>query len=312
MKNSINSCQLGAISGRNWLVFAALMSILAVGSARAQSPDGDWKARTISPVANPIYFEDPQINSEVRPVFLDHRLPDTFHFSGGTVPLGGDIKVIATQLRYALNDRLALIATKDGYIMSQPDHTLSHTYGWANLTAGLKYACIDDKDDQFILTPGFTVEIPTGDQRVFQGHGAGLWNVFASAGKGWDDFHVTANTGFLIPDDFSKQTAQAHYSLQFDYYCCQYFIPFVTGNGYTVLSEANNKLLGAVDLNTELYDLSDFGSTKAGGRTQVTLGAGFRSRLRKYLDFGFAYEFGATNPQGIFRDRFTLDFIWRF
>jgi len=290
----------------------ALASTLAIQPARGQASDTDWKAQTISPVANPIYFEDPQIDSELRPVFLEHRLPGVFRFQGGTAPLGGDVQVFAVQARYALSDRLAIIATKDGYIASRPDHTLGHTYGWGDISAGLKYALIDDKPNNFILTPGFTVELPTGNEKVFQARGAGLWNVFASAEKGWRDFHITGNAGFLIPDDFGAQTAQAHYSLQLDYRVCQYFIPFVVGNGYTILSDADHNYLSGVPLNTELYDLSDLGSTHAAGRTQLTAGAGFRSRLVKNLDLGFAYEYGVTSPQGIFKDRFTTDLIWRF
>ena len=311
MNNNIISSKIKAQMIRMSLT-AAVLGSLTILPVQAQSSDTDWKSHAISPVANPIYFEDPLISSEARPIFLEHRFPETFHFQGGTVPLGGDLKVIAAQLRYALSDRLALIATKDGYIFSQPDHTLSHTYGWANLAAGLKYAAIDDPANELIVTPGFTIELPTGNPRVFQGKGAGLWNVFTSAEKGFNDFHLTGNAGFLIPNDFSKQTAQAHYSLQADYYICQYFIPFAVLNGYTVLTDSNNKLLGAVDLNTELTDLSDFGSTKASGRTQLIAGAGFRSRLTKKLDIGFAYEYGITSPQGIFKDRFTVDAIWRF
>jgi hypothetical protein len=312
MKKLIKPSHQKNESNRCFYLVAAAGTALLLTQFNARCSDNDWSTRAISPVANPIYFEDPLIDTEARPIYMDHRLPDTFHFSGGKVPLGGDIQVIAAQLRYALSDRLALIATKDGYIMSEPDHTLKHTYGWGNISAGLKYAVVDDKADELIVTPGFTVEIPMGDESVFQGHGAGLWNLFTSAEKGWQDFHVTGNAGFLLPDDFSKQTAEAHYSLQADYYVCQYFIPFAVGNGYTVLSEADNKLLGAVNLNSEFNDLSDFGSTKADGRTQLILGAGFRSRLLKNLDLGFAYEFGATNPQGIFKDRFTADLIWRF
>lgn len=294
------------------LLTAAAASLLAINPVHGQSADSDWRAQTISPVANPIYFEDPQIDSEVRPIYFDHLLPSVFRYAGGTAPLGGQVQVFALQLRYALTDRLALIATKDGYIESQPDHTLPHTYGWGNVAAGLKYALIDDKKDQFILTPGFTIEVPTGNQEVFQGRGAGLWNAFASAEKGCDKFHITGNVGFLIPDDFSEQTAEAHYSLQLDYYVCQYFIPFVVGNGYTVLSEADHNYLAGVPLTTEFNDLSDLGSTQAGGRTQIILGGGFRTRLLKNLDLGFAYEFGTTTPVGIFAGRYTGDLIFRF
>jgi len=289
---------------------AALLAAPMVSFGSDQSPS--WLDNTISPVANPIYFEDPRITSEVRPIFMQHYLPDNFYFNGGKAPLGGDVHLYAVQLRYALSDRLGLIATKDGYIEMRPDHTLSHSYGWADLAAGLKYAVVDDRENQFIVSPGFTLEIPTGNTDVQQGRGAGEWNVFVSAEKGFDTWHLTGNLGFRIPNNFSKNTAQAHYSLQLDYRVCQYFIPFVAANGYTVLTDGDHKLLGAVDLNTEMYDLINFGSTKAAGRTQMTLGGGLRSRLLPNLDLGFAYEFGVVEHVGIFDSRITADVIWRF
>jgi hypothetical protein len=102
---------------------------------------------------------------------MQHWLPDTFKFSGGSVPLGGDVQVYAVQLRYALSDRLALIATKDGWIEMNPDHTLGSSDGWANLAAGLKYALVDNRDAQLLVTPGLTFEIPTGSDDVVQGEG---------------------------------------------------------------------------------------------------------------------------------------------
>lgn len=294
-------------------------AVLTGGALRtAQAADaGDWKDKTISPVINPIYFEDPHIHTEVRPIFMQHDLPGTFKFAGGAAPLGGDVRLYAVQLRYALTDRLGLIATKDGYIEFKPQGALTgvHSDGWANLAAGLKYALIDDRANQFILTPGFTIELPTGSEfgaSQLQGKGLGEWNVFLSAAKGWDNLHATANIGLRVPNDMSKQTTQLHYSAQLDYYTCRYFIPFVAVNANTVLNNANEKLLGALDLNAEMYDLINFGSTKAAGNTQATVGGGFRSRLLTQLDLGFAYEAGIASPKGIFDTRFTVDLIWRF
>ncbi len=294
---------------------ATLMAggFLAVAVSTGLGADKEsWLDKAISPVGNPILFEDPRITTEVRPIFMNHWLPDTFHFSGGSAPLGGEVRVYAVQLRYALTERLGLIATKDGYIEFRPDNTLTHENGWADLCAGLKYAIVDDRERQLIVTPGFTIELPTGNQDVGQGHGKGVWNVFVSAEKGWDNFHVTGNVGANIPNDFDEQTAQLHYSLQLDYYVCQYFIPFFVVNGYTILSEGENQLLPGVDLNTEMYDLINFGSTKAGGRTQITVGGGARSKLTKMLDLGVAYEAGVSDPVGIFDSRVTVDLIWRF
>lgn len=231
--------------------------IAASTCARAQ--EGDWQSKVAAPAGNPIDFEDARIRSEIHPVFMRHWLPDTFHFAGGTAPLGGDVRGCAVQLRYARTERLGLIATKDGYIEMRPDRPLTDQTGWANLAAGLKYALVDDAEKQLLITPGLTFELPTGNTDVLQGRGKGEWN------------------------------------------------PFVVANGYTILSEGENKLLGAVDLNTERYDRINFGRTKAGGKTQVTLGGGFRSFLTRNIECGIAYEAGVTNANGIFDSRLTVD-----
>ena len=291
---------------------AILTTALAATAKAADTQPTNWLDNTISPVANPIYFEDPRVTSEVRPIYMYHMLPDTFHFKGGSVPLGGQVQVMALQLRYALSDRLALIATKDGYIEFQPKNVLGHAYGWGDLAAGLKYAVVDDREKQLIVSPGFTITVPTGSTDVMQGHGSGEWNLFVSAEKGFDQFHVTGNAGFRIPNDFSQNTAQLHYSLQLDYYACQWFIPFFAANGYTILSNGDQKLLGVVPLNAEMYDLINFGATDAAGSTQFTVGGGLRTRLTKNVDAGVAYEAGVMDPKGIFDSRVTADVIWRF
>lgn len=289
----------------------AILGLTLAGQTYAADSADNWKSKAISPVANPIFFEDPRITSEVRPIFMQHWLPDTFDFQGGSVPLGGDVRVYAVQLRYALTDRLGLIATKDGYIEFKPDNTLGHAYGFADLAAGLKYALVDDVEKQLIVTPGFTFGIPTGDDEVLQGDGNGEWDVFVSAEKGWGNWHLTGNVGARLPMDADAQTSQLHYSLQLDYYACDYFIPFVVMNGYYILSEGNDRLLG-VNLNTEMYDLINYGSTAAKGNTMLTIGGGFRSKLCKCVDFGAAYEAGVVDPVGIFDSRVTVDFIWHF
>lgn len=290
----------------------AVMAALPAAAAFCAQAQTSWLDNTISPVANPIYFEDPRITTEIRPIYIYQSLPETFHFKGGSVPLGGQIQVFAVQLRYAVNDRLAIIATKDGYIECQPDHTLPHGYGFGDLAAGLKYALVDDRDSQLLVSPGLTVTIPTGSQDVFQARGSGEENVFVSAEKGVDKLHFTGNAGFRIPNNFDCQTAQLHYSAQVDYYACQWFIPFAVANGYTVLTDGNHKLLGVVPLDAEMYDLVNFGATDAAGSTQFTLGGGARAKLVKNVDVGVAYEAAVADPKGIFDSRVTADVIVRF
>lgn len=295
-------------------VVAALLVGFTFTSHADSQGASDWKAGLISPVANPIYFEDPRVTSEVRPIFIQQWLPKQFDFYGGTVPLDGEARVYAVQLRYALTERLGLIATKDGYIEFKPKGALAanHGYGFADLAFGLKYALLECAEHQLLVTPGLTLTVPTGNDEVFQGDGSGEWNLFVSAAKGFDDLHVLGNLGFRIPNNTSEQTVQAHYSLQVDYRLSDYFIPFVCLNGYTTLTDGKDLLLGAVPLNTEMYDLINFGSSEAAGTTQIVLGGGFRSNVTKNLSVGAAYEVGTSTRQGIFDSRLTIDSIFRF
>lgn len=289
-------------------VFASLSLAPAGDTISAKAPKNpvvppaavDWKEHTISPVANPIFFEDPIIRSEIRPIYAYHRIDPGF------VTGDGDASLYAMQIRWAITDRLAFIATQDGYF-DVSTTTLGDLDGWMDLAAGFKYALIDDTANQFILTPGFTFFIPVGDDEVFQGRGSGEWNVFVSAEKGFNDFHLTGNVGFRFPNDTDEQSSILHYSLMADYYVHQYFIPFVVMNGWTVLQEGNN-----IPLSSEGYDVINFGSSLADGVTQMTLGGGFRSRLMSNVDFGVAYEKAVVSPEGLTDDRFTFDFCIRF
>ena len=259
---------------------------------------GDWLSHTISPVNNPIFFEDPTIRTELRPIYMRHNIDNGF------ITKGGDVNLYALQFRWAITDRLALIATKDGYVDINPGAGPGAS-GWADVGLGLKYALIDDRANQFILTPGVTFEAPFGEKKVFQGNGDGEFNLFVSAAKCFGDFHLTTNVGFRLPIDGDAESSSFHYSLMADYYVCQWFIPFVSMNGSTVISNGT-----ALPLDSEGYDLINFGSTSAD--TSVTLGGGFRTRIRPNLDFGFGYETAVVNPKGLFADRFTFDVIWRF
>jgi hypothetical protein len=274
--------------------------VAAKNPAPAPVAAADWKTDTISPVANPIFAEDPVIRTEIRPIFAYHRIDDGF------ITGGGDATLWALQLRFAITERLAFIATQDGYFNINLDNG-ANLDGWMDLAAGFKYALIDDKENQFILTPGFTFHIPTGNEEVFQGRGDGEWNLFVSAEKGFGKAHLQGNVGFRIPNDSNQQSTILHYGLMLDYHVHDLFIPFIQANGFTVVSEGNN-----LPLDSEGYDVINFGSSKASGTTQMTLGGGFRSRLTKNLDFGVAYEKAVISPEGLTDDRFTFDFSIRF
>ncbi|MFN0069497.1 MAG: hypothetical protein ACKVYV_17915 [Limisphaerales bacterium] len=276
-----------------------ITGLAALGLACAATAQG-WTDEAIAPVTNPIFFESALIQSEVRPLFMWHRLDEDF------LGTEADVRLYAVQLRWAVTDRLAIIATKDGYIEIEPDAG-SNSDGWANIAAGVKYAAYQDDASQFVVTPGFTFEIPIGSDEVFQGEGDGIFNLFVSAIKGWDRLHLNANLGGQIPMDADANTANLRYSVMLDYFASRWFIPFVAFNAFTTLSDGDR-----LPLSSEGFDLINFGSMDASGTTQGAIGVGFRTRLLPSLDFGFAYENGVLEDDDIFKDRFTFDMVWRF
>lgn len=287
---------------------ATLVFALISGTASAQknavptlADAVDWKVNTISPVANPLHFEDPVIRTELRPVFVYHNIHKGF------ITGGGQAQLYALQIRYAITDRLAFIATQDGYLDINAG-ALGNPDGWMDLAAGFKYALIDDMENQFILTPGLTYLIPSGDRRVFQGRGGGEFDLFVSAMKGFGDFHLTGNVGFRIPVVANENSSIFHTNLMADYYVSRWFIPFVQMSTWTVANAGNN----IPGLTSEGYDIINFGGGASQGLTQVTLGAGFRVRLTDNLDLGLAYEKAVATPQGLYDDRYTFDLSIRF
>ena len=279
------------------LLVAGAVALILSQSNTAQGES--WKDKTIAPVTNPFYFEAAQVNTELRPVFIHHEIPSSFLG-------GGDANVYGVQARWAVNDRLALIATKGGICdLDMPAAGINET-GWADLGFGLKYAAVDDEENQLLITPGLKLELPSGSGGIFQNNGDGEWNVFVSAMKGFDDLHFTGSVGARIPNDNDEESSFLHWSAQVDYYTCKWFIPFIAFNSFTVLSGGD----GATPV--EGYDLINFGSAAAEGDTYNAIGFGFRSRLHDRVDLGLSYENGVGSDEGIMDERYIVDMVIRF
>jgi len=114
----------------------------------------------VMPMSMPYLFEDPFITTGVNVVGIWHDYPT----GRKSVFQGGDAWVTAVQARVAITDRLAFIATKDGYAWHRPDNELlRNDQGFFDIAAGFKYALIDDRENNFILTPSLRIDIPVGN-----------------------------------------------------------------------------------------------------------------------------------------------------
>ena len=276
-----------------------LLAVSVVGFGE-QAAKADELSEMISPLSHFVNFEDPRIQSEIRPIFAHHEIDDDF------ITQGGNVQLYAVQARLALTEDLAFIATKDGFIDLNPKALPDQT-GWADIDLGFKYAFYQDAVAGEIFTGGLRYSIPVGDDDVFQGQGDGLFNPFISGAIAVDDWNFMAATGFRIPFD-SDDSAFYDLDIHVDYEFGQFY-PFLELGVITVVSEGDR-----LPETSEGQDLFNFGSNNSQGETLVTLTGGGRYRITDDIDFGAGVQFPLTSGAGsnIIDYRVYSDFIFRF
>ncbi|HWB14281.1 MAG TPA: hypothetical protein VG826_33950 [Pirellulales bacterium] len=254
----------------------------------------------ISPMTNPVYFEDPRNLTEARVIFLNHQLPSA-------VLGGGDVQLFATQLRAALTDRLSIIAVKDGYIFAGQD--APPIEGWANVNVGLKYNLYADPVRQRLLSLGTRIEMPVGSYRALQGNsGTSQFDIFLSGGTQLGSLsHLVSTAGFRLPADTNKQNEQFFWSLHLD------------------RRLPNRPLYGLFELNWYHWmtnvpgglpvgglDLYNFGSSGVAGTNIVTGALGLKYKPSLNSEVGFCWEVPLTARRDIMDNRLTADLILRY
>jgi hypothetical protein len=251
----------------------------------------------ISPMTNPVFFEDPRNLTEARFIFLHHNLPDSL--------LGNSVNVYAMQFRLALTERLSLIATKDGFVDSQSPILDS---GYADLAAGLKYNLYRDACAGTLLSGGFTYEIPMGSNRSLQGNGSGEWNFFVTGGKRLGSkSHWISAAGIRVPNDDNAENQVSYWSNHWDRQIGDRPIyAFTEVNWYHYMSSGT--AFGPV----EGGDLFNLGSSGVTGNDLVTQAIGGKFKPRRHVEIGVAYEFPLTERKGLLEDRLTADLIFRY
>jgi hypothetical protein len=252
----------------------------------------------ISPMTNPVFFEDPRTLSEVRFIFLSHELPPA---------LGGNtVQVYAMQVRAALTKRLSLIATKDGFIYTQSPVLDS---GFADIAAGLKYNLYRDTCAGRLLSAGMTFEVPSGSNRSLQGNGNGEFHFFVTGGtRIGDKAHWISAGGIREPADTSLENRVMCWSNHLDRQIGDRpLYVFTELNWYNYTSSAT-----AFPLPLEGGDLFNLGSPGITGNDLVTHAIGLKAKPRSNMEAGFAWEYPMTTRQGLMENRITADLIVRY
>jgi Putative MetA-pathway of phenol degradation len=287
--------------------------------APVASADGFAQARR--PISNPTLFDLALPGTNLHPIFIHHALPDRLNTASGLLPVGGDVEIYALQFEIALNDRLSVVATKDGYVDLSPDRTLRSESGFGNLAGGVKYAFYYDPASRTAVSGTATLELPTGDSDVFQGEGEGAVNLILNGLQLIDQWQLAGSAGFQVP--FSdEQSTTSFLSAHASYELCKYFIPLVELNWFYVVDPGNgtgnypSQVGGLVPaaIKFEGGDYFNLGAVNSSAnRDLVTAAVGFRSRLSDTVDVGAAYELPLTDEENSLMDeRVTLDLNWKF
>jgi hypothetical protein len=253
----------------------------------------------ISPVSMPTVNEDPRVDTELRPMYMYTQISEDF------VTNGGNYSVVAAQARFAITDRIGIIATKDGYIFLRPDDVVPDDEGWANLGFGVKGVFYKDDDAAFIFSGGLRYEAASGNRDVLQGKGVGTLNPFLSIAKGFGDFHLQGYTGPILAID-DGDSSFYDVALHADYRLFERFYPLLEFNWRYGLKGGER-----LPIDQEGWDLVNLGSTEAGGESVATIAFGARYRIIDTVDVGAVAEFPVTDRHDILGWRVTTDLIWR-
>ncbi|NQV23948.1 MAG: hypothetical protein HQ518_06225 [Rhodopirellula sp.] len=257
--------------------------------------------RFIEPVTNSVFFEDPRSRTRLRFLFINQTIPNSTPVLGG-----GDFQVYGLEATFALNERWAIIAQKDGWINLQADG-IPHQNGWANLATGLKYVLVRDVENQFLLTTGVQYEWSNGSSAVFQGNGDGIWNPFLSAGKEFNcNTHVITTIGAHLPSDHADSSS-VFYSLHADHALTDKLYGLMELNGLHYVNDGS-RLAAPI----EGGDLLNLGSTTAEGNYLLTMAFGGTYKFNPNWETAAAYEFPLAGKGDIFKNRLTatLSFVY--
>lgn len=264
----------------------------------------------ISPVTNPLLFEDPRALTEVRPIFMYQQIPGSQpDFNGGSVYYYG------VQARLAVTDRLSFTFNKLAGITLSPGSNSLYDggTGFGELWLGPKYTFIRNEETGTLLAGGVQFQIPIGSSNVFQNTGDLSVVPYLTYGQNFGrdlkigSFNTLIGTGYALSTDNIRSDyyyLSAH--LDLDVMNKHKFYPLVELNWLYYTNNGNGLPTG--NEGRDLFNLG--GQAKNSG--MVTGAFGARYKITESAQVGAAFEFPLAGPRDMFQYRVTLDFILRY
>lgn len=291
-------------SGRRAATFLAAFAAAGASFASAQhantvlfgeaNPDGlalPAERQAVHPISAPYFHEDSFVTTDLRAWYVRHEFGST---------LGGRATVAALQVRAALTESIQFVAYKDGLVdFDVPGLDES---GLNDLAAGIKWAFLQDWENDTHAAVGIGYELGIGDEDVLQDDDElRLW---ASFNQGYDRLHLGATANFyttLGGEANAKDVDRMSFHLHADYHVNELFSPVVEVNAYTSLAGGGDDAPLGVDV-------ANLGS----GEDVITGVLGFEARPAEALAVRLGYESPLTDNVDLFGYRWTLSAVWSF
>lgn len=301
-----SACTLGLAVG-----LGALMSGTALGEGLFDNLEGSFGEggfdRYVPPITNPVQNETPFITTEIKPFYAYHSIPEDF------VTDGGSVQVVGLQARIALTERLAFIATTDGYTWIDFDETLPDDSGLNDIAAGFKYAIVNQPDEGEIVSLGLRYVAPVGGLETagleLNGTGAGYLNPFVTGAKLWDKTQVQGSLGAQIAlsdDNWSFIHASGHV----DHEIAPNLFPALEFNAMIPVDGGDQITSGPLDSLTGA-DIVDIGADDP--QPILTIGGGVRYRVSDNAIFGVGADYNVLEDEDhVYGWRIITDLVLHF
>ncbi|AMV28166.1 hypothetical protein VT84_27415 [Gemmata sp. SH-PL17] len=256
----------------------------------------------VGPVSNPVFSKDPRSNSYARFLFINNNIPASHPLGGG------NIQVYALQTNLAVTERLSIIAEKDGLAHFATRNAPSQT-GFLNLAAGLKYTFYRNVETQTLAAAGFLYEIPSGEAKVLQNHGAGSFAPFVSFGQEFaQKWHYLQTTGYYFPVNNAQGSSFLYNSFHVDRQVLGWLYPLAELNWFWYTS-GGKRLPTAIGEGDGLLNLGTRGQA---GAHLVTAAFGAKAVLSKNYSIGAVFEVPLSNRHDVLNQRLTVELIARY
>jgi hypothetical protein len=276
----------------------------------------------VAPLSTPYLFEEPFVNSSLSAWYLYHEFPDK------SVTAGGSATVYALQARLALTDRIAFIATQDGYMQFRPELSLldDDADGWMNWMAGVKVALIDLPERRFILSPSVRFQAAQGSSEVLAGNGHGIWVPGMSFGWGPGPLRILGSVAAELPLNGDENSSPLFWNLHVALPLDAGFTPLVELNGIHYMDDGDGDMpvelvnganipietaFAAVGVDPEEgNDVLNFGSQGVKGNDILSFTVGARMRLMDHMSLGVGWEHPITRRKDLLQNRLYVNLAW--